>query len=82
VLVSSALARRDELRDDIERALELGVDTFAVEIKAAGIDVVAEAADAHGIRVTFLDNPPAAHDADVDLDGALTTLALAAVDNA
>jgi cyclic 2,3-diphosphoglycerate synthetase len=73
--VSGSLARRDQLREDVERAVAAGADTFVVEIKAAGIDVVAEAADAHGIPVVFLDNRPVAHDPGVDLDQLLTDFA-------
>lgn len=80
VLVSHALARRDELRDDVRRALDAGCDTFAVEIKAAAIDVVAEAAADAGIRVAWLDNLPVAHDANVDLDAHLRAIAASAVD--
>lgn len=78
VLVSCALARREELTADVERAIAAGVDALVVEIKAAGIDVVAEAADAHGIDVIFLDNPPTAHDGELDLDRALVELVRAA----
>ena len=76
-MVSTALARRPDLREDVQRALDLGVDTFLVEIKAAGIDVVAEAAAEHGVQLVFLDNRPVAHDPDVNLDTVLTQLAVA-----
>ncbi len=75
VLISSELANRDHLRRDVDRALDMGVDAFVVEIKAAGIDVVAEAADAAEISVVFLDNPPCSNDPDIDLDGELVLLA-------
>lgn len=71
VLVSHNLARRNELRRDIARAVESGADTFVVEIKAAAIDSVAEAADEHGVDVVFLDNPPVTHDTSFDLDALL-----------
>jgi len=77
-VISTALARRDELRADVDRALEAGCDCFAVEIKAAAIDVVAEAAARHGIDVVWVDNRPVTHDARVDLDEEFATLALAA----
>ena len=46
VIVSGNLARRDQLAGDLERAAAAGADTYLVEIKAAAIDVVAEAAAA------------------------------------
>lgn len=79
VLVSCNLARREELAADLDRAIADEVDTFVVEIKAAAIDSVAEAADAAGIEVVFLDNVPRAHDESVDLDAELRALADAAI---
>lgn len=75
-LLSHSLASRDELRRDVNRAVERGVECFVVEIKAAGIDVVAEAAAGHGIDVVFLDNPPFPHDDSLDLDALLTQVCL------
>ena len=54
VLVSGNLARREALRDDLKRAG--GADVYVVEIKAAAIDVVAEAAVERGVEVVFADN--------------------------
>ena len=51
--VSGNLARRDALRDEISRA---EAEVYLVEIKAAAIDVVAEAALARGVEVVFADN--------------------------
>jgi cyclic 2,3-diphosphoglycerate synthetase len=68
VLVSGNLARRDELRDDLARAG--GAEIYLVEIKAAAIDVVAEAALERGVEVVFADNelvPIGVHDLDVEL---------------
>jgi cyclic 2,3-diphosphoglycerate synthetase len=76
VLLSHELARRDTLRADVAAAVERGADCFVVEIKAAGIDVVAEAAAQHGIDVVFLDNPPVPHDSSIDLDSVLAQVAL------
>jgi cyclic 2,3-diphosphoglycerate synthetase len=53
VLVSGNLARREALREDIER---VDAETYVVEIKAAAIDVVAEAALERGAEVVFADN--------------------------
>jgi cyclic 2,3-diphosphoglycerate synthase len=70
--VSTSLARRDELRRELD---SLEADTYLVELKAAAIDVVAEAAAERGLRVVLLSN-------DVDasgLDEQLLELAEAAV---
>jgi cyclic 2,3-diphosphoglycerate synthetase len=54
VLVSGNLARRSALREDVARAD--AAEVFLVEIKAAAIDVVAEAAVERGAEVVFADN--------------------------
>ncbi len=54
VLVSGNLARREALREDLARASE--AEVYLVEIKAAAIDVVAEAALERGVEVLFADN--------------------------
>jgi cyclic 2,3-diphosphoglycerate synthetase len=54
VLVSGNLARREALREDLARASE--AEVYLVEIKAAAIDVVAEAALERGVEVVFADN--------------------------
>ena len=54
VLVSGNLARREALREDLARARE--AEVYLVEIKAAAIDVVAEAALERGVEVVFADN--------------------------
>jgi cyclic 2,3-diphosphoglycerate synthetase len=51
VRVSPRLANREALRADLVDA-----DTYLVELKGAAIDVVAEHALAHGIRVVFAGN--------------------------
>lgn len=53
VHVSTALADRGRLREELAR---VNADMYLVEIKAAGIDVVAEHALAHGARVVFAVN--------------------------
>jgi cyclic 2,3-diphosphoglycerate synthase len=65
VHVSANLADRARLRDDLVDA-----DTYLVELKAAAIDVVAEHALAHGIRVVL-----AANDLVGDFDEQLLALA-------
>jgi cyclic 2,3-diphosphoglycerate synthetase len=67
VLVSGNLARRSDLRDEIER---VDAEVFLVEIKAAAIDVVAEAASERGVEVVFADNELVSvgvHDLDTEL---------------
>jgi len=54
VLVSGNLARREALREDLARAGD--ADVYLVEIKAAAIDVVVEAALERGVEVVFADN--------------------------
>jgi len=64
VLVSGNLSRRDALRDDLPGAAK--ADVFLVEIKAAAIDVVAEAAAEREIDVVFADNEVLATVDDLD----------------
>ena len=66
-LVSGNLARREALREDVARA---DAEVFLVEIKAAAIDVVAEAALERGVEVVFADNelvPAGVLDLDTEL---------------
>jgi cyclic 2,3-diphosphoglycerate synthase len=72
VRVSTSLARRDELRAELQG---IDAETFLVELKAAAVDVVAEAASDRGARVVFLDNEVLAP----GLDDQLLALAEAAV---
>jgi cyclic 2,3-diphosphoglycerate synthase len=65
VHVSPHLSNRERLRDDLVDA-----DTYLVEVKAAGIDVVAAHALAHGIRIVLAGNDVAGID-----DEALLALA-------
>jgi cyclic 2,3-diphosphoglycerate synthase len=53
VAVSRNLADRAKLRADLEA---IDADVYLVEIKAAAIDVVAEAAAERGVEVVFADN--------------------------
>jgi cyclic 2,3-diphosphoglycerate synthetase len=67
VLMSGNLARREALREDLER---VDAQVYLVEIKAAAIDVVAEAAVERGIELVFADNelvPRGIHDLDTEL---------------
>ena len=73
VLVSGNLARRAELRDDLDSAEE--AEVYLVEIKAAAIDVVAEAAEARGVQVVFADNAVLPLPGEPDLDERVRALA-------
>jgi cyclic 2,3-diphosphoglycerate synthetase len=72
VHVSGNLARRDRLRAELPA---IDADVFLVEIKAAAIDVVAEAASERGIDVVFADNDVRPIEGDDDLDAVLRRLA-------
>jgi cyclic 2,3-diphosphoglycerate synthetase len=72
---SSALARRDELRAELAAT---DADVYLVELKAAAIDVVAEAAAAHGAELVLVANDVVPIEGEADLDGALRALAEAA----
>jgi cyclic 2,3-diphosphoglycerate synthetase len=72
VSVSCNLSRREELRRDVERA---EADVFVVEIKAAAIDVVCEAAAERGTPVVFADNDVVPLAGQPDLDDELRALA-------
>jgi len=60
-LVSADLARRPALAAAVSRAAT-EADVYVTEIKAAAVDVVAEAAAAAGKRLVFCDNEPVAVD--------------------
>ena len=75
VSVSCNLARRDELRQDLERA---DADVYLVEIKAAAIDVVGEAASESDTELVFADNDVVPLDGQANLDDELRALADAA----
>jgi cyclic 2,3-diphosphoglycerate synthetase len=72
VLVSRNLANRDALRQDLA---SVDAEVYVVEIKAAAIDVVAEAAAERGVEVVFGDNEVVAE----GLDDLLLELAEQAV---
>ena len=66
-LVSGNLARREALRDELAR---VDAEVYLVEIKAAAIDVVAEAALERGIEVVLVDDelvPAGVLDLDTEL---------------
>jgi cyclic 2,3-diphosphoglycerate synthetase len=69
--VSGNLARRDALREDVDR---LEADVYLVEIKAAAIDVVGEAAEERGVELVFADNDVKPLPGEADLDEELRRL--------
>jgi cyclic 2,3-diphosphoglycerate synthetase len=75
VLVSGSLSRREELRTELESKEARAADVFLIELKAAAIDVVAEAADESGTAVVLCDNEVQTVGGNVDLDEQLTALA-------
>jgi cyclic 2,3-diphosphoglycerate synthase len=75
VLVSGNLARRDELRGDLDSSAAAEAEVYLVEIKAAAIDVVAETAETRGIHVAFADNTVLPLPGEPDLDGRVRALA-------
>ena len=56
VLVSGNLADRDALLEELDSPAAAAAEVFLTEIKAAAIDVVAEAADTRGVPVVFANN--------------------------
>ena len=72
VAVSGSLADRRALREELER---LEAEVVLVELKAAAIDVVAEAAAARGIEVVLAANDVVTLDGEPDLDAHLERLA-------
>jgi cyclic 2,3-diphosphoglycerate synthase len=75
VTVSCNLSNRDQLRQDLAH---VEADVYLVEIKAAAIDVVCEAAKEGGVEVVFADNDVVPLPGQPDLDEALRELVPAA----
>jgi cyclic 2,3-diphosphoglycerate synthase len=75
VAVSGNLSDRVALRADLDA---IDAETYLIEIKAAAIDVVAEAAEERGARCLFLDNDVVPLEGEPDLDEELLALAEAA----
>jgi cyclic 2,3-diphosphoglycerate synthetase len=71
VSVSRNLADPARLRDDLARA---DAEVFLVEIKAAAIDLVAEAAQDRGIEVVFAENEVVPAQGEPGLDEAIANL--------
>jgi cyclic 2,3-diphosphoglycerate synthetase len=71
VHVSGNLARREALADELER---VDAEVYLVEIKAAAIDVVAEAAAERAIEIVFAENEVVPLPGEPDLDAHLSGL--------
>jgi cyclic 2,3-diphosphoglycerate synthase len=72
VHVSGNLANRAALRDELE---QVSAEVYLVELKAAAVDVVAEAALANGADVALAANDVVAVPGDPDLDEQLLRMA-------
>jgi cyclic 2,3-diphosphoglycerate synthase len=70
--VSGNLARREALRDDLDR---LEAEVYLAEVKAAAIDVVAEEAERRGVELVFSDNDVLPLPGEPDVDRELRALA-------
>jgi cyclic 2,3-diphosphoglycerate synthase len=79
VATSQNLADRAHLRNDLA---SIDAETYLIEMKAAAIDVVAEAAKARGVRIVFARNDLVSREGEPDLDSALFGLADAALKEA
>jgi cyclic 2,3-diphosphoglycerate synthetase len=69
--VSRNLADRGKLREDVARA---EAEVYLVEVKAAAIDVVAEAAQQKGVMVVFAENEVVPLEGEPSLDDAILGL--------
>jgi cyclic 2,3-diphosphoglycerate synthetase len=72
VHISGNLANRDLLRRELA---DLDAEVFLIELKAAAVDVVAEAALVNGAEVVLAANDVVAIDGEVDLDETLLEVA-------
>jgi cyclic 2,3-diphosphoglycerate synthetase len=75
VLVSGRLADRNALLADLDSPAAAEAEVFLTEIKAAAVDVVAEAAESRGVPVVFADNDVVPLDGEPSLDEAVGALA-------
>jgi len=79
LLLSGNLARRADLRADLQTAAARDAELYLVEVKAAAIDVVAETAAGRGVEVVLCDNAVRPVPGEPDLDAHVEALAEAAV---
>jgi cyclic 2,3-diphosphoglycerate synthase len=73
-VLSTNLARRAELREDLARAEREGCDVYLTELKAAAIELVAEDAKRRGVDVVMVRNRPVSIPGEPDLDAELLAL--------
>jgi cyclic 2,3-diphosphoglycerate synthase len=66
VMVSGNLSRRDALRVDVASEAARAAEVFLVELKAAAVDVIAEAAEERGVEIVFADNAVVPLEGDLD----------------
>jgi len=76
-MVSGNLSRREALRAELQSKSARPAEVFLAELKAAAIDVVAEAAEEQGVQIVLADN--AVIPLEDDLDARLRALAPARV---
>ena len=79
VFLSGNLADRNTLLAELDSPAVADAEVFLTEIKAAAIDVVAEAAETRGVPVVFADNEVLPLPGEPDLDDALLADAIAEV---
>jgi cyclic 2,3-diphosphoglycerate synthase len=79
VAASANLADRARLRNDLA---SIDAETYLIEMKAAAIDVVAEAARERGVRIVFARNDLVSRTGELDLETALLELAAGALGTA
>jgi cyclic 2,3-diphosphoglycerate synthetase len=77
--VVGSLSDRTALATDLDSPGVRAAGTYLIEIKAAAIDVVAEAAQERGARVVFCDNRPRSIAGEPDLDAVALDLAAGVV---
>ncbi len=75
VFLSGNLADRNALLAELDSHAVADAEVFLTEIKAAAIDVVAEAAETRGVPVVFADNEVLPLPGEPDLDDAVSLLA-------
>jgi cyclic 2,3-diphosphoglycerate synthase len=75
LLVSGSLSNRQELRSELDSEAARSAEVFLMELKAAAIDVVAEAAAERRIQIVLCDNEVRTVEGEPDLDEQLVALA-------
>jgi cyclic 2,3-diphosphoglycerate synthetase len=73
-VMSTTLARRAELREDLARAEREGCDLYLTELKAAAIELVAEETERRGVELVLVRNRPTSIAGEPDLDTELSDL--------